>query len=168
MHGRSLCTIGLTLIAAIAWAGAAAWKAPVSAKGVKNPVARADALKVGRALFEENCVICHGKAGKGDGEARRGHEPPSRSPSCSRTSRPRATGSCSGRSARAARAMPAWKALPEKERWSLVHFIRALAGKKLARHQEAFGPSAINRQPTAISRQPSARGAEPMAPNLWL
>jgi mono/diheme cytochrome c family protein len=27
-------------------------------------------------------------------------------------------------------AMPGWKALADKERWSLVHFIRSLAGRK--------------------------------------
>lgn len=129
MRGTSLVTIGLTLVAAAAWAGAAAWKAPASAKSLKSPTVQPDALKVGRALFEENCVICHGKAGKGDGEAAAAMNPKPRSlvlPDVQAQS----DGELFWKISEGREAMPAWKALSERERWSLVHYLRTLAGKK--------------------------------------
>jgi mono/diheme cytochrome c family protein len=128
---RRILLVALSVVAlgTIAWAGAPAWKAPASAKSLKSPAAQPDALKVGRALFEENCVICHGKAGKGDGEAAAAMSPKPKSlvlPDVQAQS----DGELFWKISEGREAMPSWKALSERERWSLVHFIRALAGKR--------------------------------------
>jgi mono/diheme cytochrome c family protein len=129
MRGKLLAAIGLALVAAAAWAGQVEWKAPASAKGLKNPVARADALKIGRALFEENCVICHGKSGKGDGEAAAAMNPKPKS-LLAQGIQAQSDGELFWKITEGRDAMPPWKAYSEKERWSLVHFIRSLAGRK--------------------------------------
>jgi mono/diheme cytochrome c family protein len=49
------------------------WIAPAEARALRNPVAPGpETLKRGRSLFSQNCSICHGESGHGDGpEARR-------------------------------------------------------------------------------------------------
>src|SRR5580700_8604338 len=46
----------------------APWVAPAEAKAVKNPVPPTpENLTAGQGLFEDNCVLCHGEKGMGDG-----------------------------------------------------------------------------------------------------
>jgi len=65
---RAIAIVAMGLWASVAVA-ATEWKAPASARATKNLVEKAGGVKVGQSLFQENCVICHGKTGKGDGEA---------------------------------------------------------------------------------------------------
>ena len=116
------------LLAVSAWA-AAEWKAPAAAKTTKNPVEKLSGVKVGEALYQENCVICHGKAGKGDGEAAAGMNPKPK-PLISRSVQSQTDGELFWKISEGRDAMPSWKGLSEKERWSLVVFLRSLAGKK--------------------------------------
>jgi mono/diheme cytochrome c family protein len=122
--------VGILLLGggALAWA-AGEWKAPAAAKTTKNPVDKASGVKLGQALFQENCVICHGKLGKGDGEAAAAMKPRPRS-LIDRRVQAQTDGELFWKISEGREAMPGWKSISEKERWSLVHYIRALAGKK--------------------------------------
>lgn len=129
MGKRILGAIGVMLMGGVVWAGAVEWKAPASAKTAKNPVDAALGVKLGEALFRENCVICHGKAGKGDGEAAAAMKPRPKS-LLDRTVQAQTDGELFWKISEGREAMPGWKSISEKERWSLVHYIRVLAGKK--------------------------------------
>ena len=113
----------------VAWAGAVEWKAPASAKATKNPVDKAAGVKLGEALFRENCVICHGKAGKGDGEAAAAMKPRPKS-LVDKTVQAQTDGELFWKISEGRDAMPGWKSISEKERWSLVSYIRVLAEKQ--------------------------------------
>ena len=124
-----LFAIGVVLMGGVVWAGAAEWKAPASVRATKNPVDAVTGVKLGEALFRENCVICHGKAGTGDGEAAAAMKPRPRS-LVEKAVQAQTDGELFWKISEGRGAMPGWKSLSEKERWSLVHYIRALAGKK--------------------------------------
>lgn len=122
----ALALLGLWASTAIAATG---WEAPASAKALKSPGDKASNVKLGQALFQENCVICHGKAGKGDGEAAKAMSPRPKS-LIDRSVQAQTDGELFWKISEGREAMPGWKSLSEKERWSLVQYIRALPGKK--------------------------------------
>ena len=124
----SIWMAAMVLTVSAGWA-AETWKAPASAKALKNPIARAEGARLGQALFEENCVLCHGKAGKGDGAAAAGMNPKPKS-LVDRTVQAQTDGELFWKITEGRDAMPSWKGLSEKERWSLVHRLRTLAEKK--------------------------------------
>ncbi len=130
MVKRFLVAVGIILLSGgvSAW-GASVWNAPAMTKATKNPVDNVSGVKVGQALFQENCVICHGKAGRGDGEAAAAMNPRPRS-LADKAVQAQTDGELFWKISEGREAMPGWKSLPEKERWSLVHYIRSLAGKK--------------------------------------
>ena len=109
--------------------GAQPWTAPDSARSAKNPVPRETGLRLGKALYEENCVICHGARGRGDGEAAAGLKPKPRN-LAEPTIQAQSDGELFWKITEGRGNMPDWRNLPEKERWSLVHFLRALAGAR--------------------------------------
>lgn len=44
------------------------WQAPEKAKRLKNPVAANQAsLRMGKALYQKHCLMCHGEKGDGSG-----------------------------------------------------------------------------------------------------
>lgn len=119
---------GLLLAAAGAMAGEA-WKAPASARGLANPVEREAGRRLGQALYEENCVICHGPSGRGDGPVAAGLTPrPGRLGD--RAVQSQSDGELFWKLTTGRGGMPGWRGLPERERWALVHHLRALAGKQ--------------------------------------
>ena len=130
MRNRTLVAIGVVLLSGGVFAGTASeWKAPATAKAAKNPVDKVSGVKLGQALFQENCVICHGKTGKGDGEAAAAMNPRPKS-LADKAVQAQTDGELFWKISEGREAMPGWKSLAEKERWSLVHYIRSLADTK--------------------------------------
>ncbi len=128
MRRAATVFVSILVLSVSAWAGET-WKAPAAAKATKNPVPLAEGAKAGQPIFQENCVICHGTAGKGDGEAAAAMNP--KPPSLvSRPVQAQTDGELFWKITEGHEAMPPWKALPERDRWSLVDYIRSLAGKK--------------------------------------
>ena len=105
------------------------WKAPAEAKATRNPVARATGLKDGKAAYDANCALCHGSAGKGDGPAASALNPRPKS-LADKAVQAQSDGELFWKISEGRGAMPPWKHLPENLRWSLVHYMRSLAGKK--------------------------------------
>ena len=106
------------------------WKAPADAKGAKNPQAdkRADKneLAAAKKLVDTNCVTCHGNSGKGDGPAAAALPPPKPADWTSAKIKGETDGELFWKISNGRGAMPPWKHLPEKDRWSLVNYIRSL------------------------------------------
>jgi mono/diheme cytochrome c family protein len=124
-----LVAVGIVFMGGALALAASEWKAPATAKAAKNPADKVNGIKLGQALFQENCVICHGKAGKGDGEAAAAMNPRPKS-LADKTVQAQTDGELFWKISEGREAMPGWKSLPEKERWSLVHYIRSLAARK--------------------------------------
>jgi mono/diheme cytochrome c family protein len=111
-----------------AWAQAqGAWTCPPAEKAKKNPVAKSDAAVAAgkKATVDKACTACHGDGGKGDGPGAAALNPKPADWTSPRVQQE--TDGClfwkisTGRGA-----MPPWAALPENERWQILHYIRTL------------------------------------------
>ena len=120
---------GVMILGVVAVAAAEEWKAPASAKAVKNPVEKAAGLKAGKSLFNTNCAMCHGNTGRGDGPSGASLKPKPENLT-GKGVQAQTDGELFWKISEGLGPMPAWKQWPEKDRWSLVHHIRSLAAKK--------------------------------------
>jgi mono/diheme cytochrome c family protein len=104
------------------------WVAPDAAKAVKNPVpATPESLEAGKQTFTDNCVLCHGDKGKGDGLAARASKIPPANFTDPKLMASETDGSLFWKMSEGRGPMPTWKdTLSEKERWQLVDYIRKL------------------------------------------
>ena len=69
--GAMLAYMGVTLLAADG-GGGDAWMAPERAARKKNPLPADDvSVAAGKAVYERECLSCHGSTGRGDGPAAR-------------------------------------------------------------------------------------------------
>jgi mono/diheme cytochrome c family protein len=119
----------LLLLAALpALAGEPPWAAPAAEREKKSPVSRASGVPEGKKLFETNCVMCHGPSGKGDGPVGAALTPKPEDLT-SQAVRGQTDGALFWKISTGRGAMPSWQTLPEKDRWSVVAFIRSLGGK---------------------------------------
>ena len=105
------------------------WVAPASEKAKKNPApADKKTVEQGEKVAKVNCVSCHGNKGKGDGPAAVALNP---KPAdwTSKKVQDEPDGEIFWKITTGRGAMPAWRHLPENDRWALVRYIRTLAGK---------------------------------------
>ena len=115
----------------LAWGGGGAWAqtpwtAPESEKNKKSPIAAsAKVAEQGKKLSQANCVSCHGATGKGDGVAAVALNP---KPAdwTSKKIQAETDGQLFWKITNGRGAMPAWRHLPESDRWALVQHIRRL------------------------------------------
>ncbi len=113
---------------------AAPWVAPDDAKKVKNPVpANQETLAEGEQLFTDNCVLCHGEKGVGDGPGAKAIKVKPANFTDPKLQASETDGAFFWKMSNGRGPMPAWKeTLSEKERWELVNYIRKL-GKDAAK-----------------------------------
>jgi mono/diheme cytochrome c family protein len=105
------------------------WEAPQSARDVKNPVPpSAQNLKQAQSLFNGNCAICHGIAGRGDGTIAESCAPEPANFTDSKLMDAETDGSLFWKITHGHESMPGfgWQ-LSETQRWQLVNFIRTFA-----------------------------------------
>jgi mono/diheme cytochrome c family protein len=124
-------TLGLAALISMAGLAAAQtpWTAPAEEKEKKNPLpADAKTIEQGRKVAQINCVTCHGAKGKGDGAAAVALNP---KPAdwTSKAVQDDTDGELFWKITTGRGAMPAWRHLPENDRWALVRYIRSLAAK---------------------------------------
>ncbi len=109
------------------------WVAPEDAKKMKNPIpATQENLAAGEQLFSDNCVLCHGEKGVGDGPgAKTIKVKPANFTDPKVQAEP--DGALFWKMSNGRGPMPAWKdVLTDEERWKLVNYIRKL-GKDAAK-----------------------------------
>ncbi len=123
------CGAFLLLGVAPVLGGESPWTAPTSEKGKKNPVSRAAGVQEGKKVYELNCSMCHGPGGKGDGPAGVALNPKPKDLT-SKAVQAQTDGELFWKISTGRGAMPPWQTLPERERWSVVRYIRTLGGQK--------------------------------------
>ncbi|MGK5095298.1 cytochrome c [Deltaproteobacteria bacterium TL4] len=91
-----------------------------------NPIAQTpESVVRGSLVFNENCVSCHGKEGRGDGPAAAGFNP--KPANLLEMAKTRADGELAWRITNGFSAMPAWNSvLKEEDIWHVVNFIKTL------------------------------------------
>jgi mono/diheme cytochrome c family protein len=115
------------------------WVIPEEAKSRKNPLQPSDAaIKSAKGLYAENCVNCHGEAGRGDGsEAMRYNPKPA-----DFTDAPHMNSVTDGalfyQISQGRRPMPSFKRrMTEDQRWQLVLLVRSFAPRPAEKKLDA-------------------------------
>lgn len=106
--------------------------APQDMRSMKNPLGKGNRgdMEKGEALFQVNCVRCHGEKGNGKGPEAAGMTPAPADFTADHFAMMQdevlyyiittgITGS----------AMPSWAAIPSEDRWRIIHYLRSLAPK---------------------------------------
>ena len=102
------------------------WSAPEAAAKRRNPIpTNAASLEQGRQLFKQNCIVCHGAEGRGDGPAAASLKPQPADLAIMAGHHPE--GDLAWKIANGRGAMPAWnKTLSEDQIWMLVNYVKTL------------------------------------------
>ena len=98
------------------------WKAPAEAKTMKNPV---QGIGDAKNVIATSCAACHGSTGRGDGVASAALQPKPVDWS-SAAAQSDTDGELFWKITNGRGSMPAWRQLPETERWQIVNYIRTL------------------------------------------
>lgn len=106
------------------------WKAPPEADKVSNPLKGNTAATVlGKKLYTQLCVVCHGDKGKGDGIAGISLNPRPANHSSAKV-QSQTDGAIFWKITTGRPPMASYtKSLTETQRWQLVNYIRQLAKK---------------------------------------
>jgi mono/diheme cytochrome c family protein len=120
--------------AAPAPAEPAPWVAPDDAKKVKNPIPPTqETLAAAQQLFADNCLLCHGEKGEGDGPGAKTIKVKPANFTDPKLQASETDGALFWKMSNGRGPMPAWKdELTDQERWQLVGYIRKL-GKDAAK-----------------------------------
>jgi mono/diheme cytochrome c family protein len=111
----------------------------VDISDVKEPwAANPKMVARGKTLFKQNCQMCHGPEGKGDGPAASGLVPPPRNLVKGEWKK---GGSQVGLFTVVTEGLPgssmaSWKQIPERDRWALVQFIQSITQNKVDKPDE--------------------------------
>jgi mono/diheme cytochrome c family protein len=104
------------------------WVAPADARAVKNPVPVTPAgLAEAANLFKDNCVMCHGEKGMGDGEsAKTLNRKPANFTDKAMMSQ-ETDGALFWKMSQGRSPMPSWEdVFSDTQRWELVNYLRQL------------------------------------------
>ena len=109
-------------------AAAKPWVAPDDARAVKNPVpATPENLAAGAQTFKDNCMLCHGEKGMGDGPGAKTIKVKPANFTDAKLLALETDGSLFWKMSNGRGPMPSWKDdLSETERWQLVNYLRKL------------------------------------------
>jgi mono/diheme cytochrome c family protein len=122
--------------------GGAHWMAPPEAAARPNPVPMDDvSIARGRAVFAQNCAVCHGVTGRGDSPLAASLDP---SPADLKIMAPQhPPGDIAWKIAEWRGAMPSWQGtLSDSQIWDTVNFIKSLPESESANDgSSASGPS---------------------------
>jgi mono/diheme cytochrome c family protein len=112
----------------------APWVAPDDAKKVKNPIPPTpETLAAAQQLFTDNCVLCHGEKGMGDGPGAKTIKVKPANFTDPKIQASETDGGLFWKMTNGRGPMPSWKDdLTDQERWQLVGYIRKL-GKDAAK-----------------------------------
>ena len=104
------------------------WVAPDDAKAVKSPLQPTpENLSAGEQTFTDNCVLCHGEKGAGDGLGAKAIKVKPADFTDKKLMGAETDGAIFWKMSEGRGPMPAWKeVLTDKERWQLVLYIRKL------------------------------------------
>jgi mono/diheme cytochrome c family protein len=107
------------------------WPVPEEARKMKNPVPRtAAALAAAKAIFNDQCVSCHGETGKGDGPDAMMYDPQPADLSDAHMMSEMTDGEIFYKITEGRKPMPSFKTkFTDEQRWQLVHYVRTFASK---------------------------------------
>lgn len=107
------------------------WSAPASAKNIKNPIkVTQDNIEKGKTIFAQQCAVCHGKSGKGDGPSAQYLGKPLPDFTSANFSQ-QSDGEIFWKLTNGNAPMPTFeKIISEEQRWQLINFIRTFNGNK--------------------------------------
>jgi len=107
------------------------WVAPDDARAVKNPLKKtAENLAAGQETFRDNCEVCHGPKGDGNGPTAKTLTIKPANFTDPKLMSMETDGSLFWKMSKGRGAMPTWEdQLSETERWQLVLYIRSLGAK---------------------------------------
>ena len=124
-----LLTVGLVGFVKVNTIQEGKWIAPASAKKISNPVVakkRNSSAKKGAKLFTQYCVVCHGKAGKGDGVGGKALNPKPANLTSDAVQK-QVDGEIFWKISNGRNAMIKWgPIISENDRWALVNYVRTL------------------------------------------
>ncbi len=115
------------------------WMAPEAAAARKNPV-KADKASIarGQATFKQNCAVCHGAAGRGDGPAGAALNPKPADLAAMAGEHP--DGDFAWKIENGRGAMPPWKGvLTQNQIWDSVNYIKSLGSAKAGSQKSGGG-----------------------------
>ncbi len=132
----------LGVVAALSFAGRRAaaddapkpWVVPDDAKEVKNPLQPTpENLSAAEQLYTDNCTLCHGEKGAGDGPGAKAFKVKPADFTDAKMMKMETDGALFWKMSEGRGPMVSWKdVLTEKERWQLVLYLRKL-GKDAAK-----------------------------------